>query len=657
METRYKKVSAEIEKAKKELIATNLAEIIRSCQERVVYVNNPSLEVEDEDELVLNKGKRGKSRKILLKHLKENCQEELYKPPKLKKLGDDIAADYFEYIKKKEELQKELDKLKTKETKPISIQNLIKSENNQTKPITENLEENQTEDKDNKVEIISTKEVIAQLQDKKERLKKEIEEKEKIIRQKILKHIFNNYQAISQELGGDVFLNSVAGEHPWSKIHPEFANKELVVKWLSKGFDYFQTQKWVTALGDEFKPEIDADFCAWLRDTKKLTVDKVKRRSHPCTSIEQLRQEYAVYLGKEIGVLDKHKRQLEKKNWTDIHPDFAKESFFYKKTYQGCWEENNLTYQDAQNWIPAGFKPNDYYQVKKWKNLNFTPQETKSWLEIGLDKNDAEFANCLRLKNVQPGSDLNLKELRIELDSWEGESKSVQEYLDQNYPKNQRKEIKKLDIALKNLPGSLDLFDFINLEELNCYDNQLTQLTLPNPNRIRWVNVENNYLTDLSFLKVLDSEKMTSLHIRSNNFPEQDLSVFSRFVNLEGLSISNWNQEKIDQGIYNRFKGSLKFLQGLRKLERLSISDTDVDSGLECLPDSIETFYCTTDCKKDAKCKSIYNLFANDQGVVETEGYGYIKNFPQKLQEYKQKLQEQSQQQAQIQQTNLPPKK
>jgi len=91
-------------------------------------------------------------------------------------------------------------------------------------------------------------------------------------------------------------------------------------------------------------------------------------------------------------------------------------------------------------------------------------------------------------------------------------------------------------------------------------------------------------------------------------------------------------------------------------LERLSISDTDVDSGLEYLPDSIETFYCTTDCKKDAKCKSIYNLFANDQGVVETEGYGYIKNFPQKLQEYKQKLQEQSQQQAQIQQTNLPPK-
>jgi len=92
-------------------------------------------------------------------------------------------------------------------------------------------------------------------------------------------------------------------------------------------------------------------------------------------------------------------------------------------------------------------------------------------------------------------------------------------------------------------------------------------------------------------------------------------------------------------------------------LERLSISDTDVDSGLEYLSDSIETFYCTTDCKKDAKCKSIYNLFANDQGVVETEGYGYIKNFPQKFQDIKRKI-SQGQQQAQVlQPTNLSPKK
>jgi len=42
------------------------------------------------------------------------------------------------------------------------------------------------------------------------------------------------------------------------------------------------------------------------------------------------------------------------------------------------------------------------------------------------------------------------------------------------------------------------------------------------------------------------------------------------------------------------------------------------------------------DKRKNAKVKAIYNLFANEQEKVETEGYGYIKNFPQKLKEYKQ---------------------
>ena len=647
------KLSEEIKKVEKELTVTNLAKIIESCQGRIVYVDNPSLEVKDTKKLALNKEDREDSRDILLDHLNENCQGEPYNPPNLKKLSEDIADDYFQYLKKKEELQKELEaELKRLSFKTSQTSTVFQLASNQVSVIDVPIKDNLTTTEENLMEIsesliiIEKKEqdkIIAHLQDKKERLKKEIAEKEKIIHQKVLKHIFNNYEAINKELGGDIFLNSVAGEHPWPEIHPAFANKELVVKWLSQGFDYEQIQKWVIALGDEFKPEIDADFCAWLRDAKKLTIDKVKRRSHPCASIEQLRQEYAVYLEKEIGMLDEHKCQLEKRDWKEIHPDFAKESFYYEKTYQRCWEENNLTYQNAQEWIPAGFRPNDYYQIKKWKDHNFTSQEARSWLEIGLDKNDAEFANYLRLKNVQLGSDLNLKELRLELDSWEEESKLVQGYLDRNYPKNQRKEIKKIDIALKNFSGSLDLSDFINLEELNCYDNQLTSLKLANPNRIKWINVENNYLTDLSFLKDLDSEKMTDLYIRSNNFPEQDLAVFSKFINLEGLSIGNWNQEKINQDIYNRFKGDLEFLQGLRKLKRLSISDTDVDSGLEYLPDSLETFYCSADCKKDAKCKAIYNLFANDQGEVETEGYGYITNFSQKLQQYKQKIQMQSQ--------------
>ncbi|RHZ36505.1 GTPase [endosymbiont GvMRE of Glomus versiforme] len=415
----YQKLSEEIKKAEKELTVTNLARIIESCQGRIVYVDNPSLEVKDTNKLRMNKEDREDSREILFEHLKEHCQGDSYKPENLKKLSEDIADDYFQYLNKKAELQRELDE-EMKRLNSWTKASVSQASSNQTSNF--NIASDQTEltTKENqneiqeKIIIIEKKErerMIAELQDKKERLKKQIQEKEKIIHQKVLKHIFNNYEAINKELGGNIFLNSVTGEHPWTAIHPEFTNRELVIKWLSQGFDYEQTQNWAAALID-FNPQIDADFCAWLRDKKQLTAERIKRASYP-QNIERWRQEYAVYLGKEIGVLDKHKQQLEKRDWADIHPGFAKESFYYKKTYQGCWEENNLTYQDAQNWIPVGFIPWNYKEVNQWKNHNFTPQEVKSWLDIDLDKNDAEFAAYLRGEGHQPSLDLNLKEMKI----------------------------------------------------------------------------------------------------------------------------------------------------------------------------------------------------------------------------------------------------
>jgi len=88
-------------------------------------------------------------------------------------------------------------------------------------------------------------------------------------------------------------------------------------------------------------------------------------------------------------------------------------------------------------------------------------------------------------------------------------------------------------------------------------------------------------------------------------------------------------------------------LQNLTKLRTLYIPGTDIDSGLEYLPDSVRTFDCELYYRKDAKIKAIRDLFANERGIVEESG-GNIKNFPQKLQAYKQKLQAQSQQTAQI---------
>lgn len=84
---------------------------------------------------------------------------------------------------------------------------------------------------------------------------------------------------------------------------------------------------------------------------------------------------------------------MTKENWSEIHVDF--------KWYQKYWEEQNLTYQDAQEWIQAGFEPNDYWRVKQWKE-NLTPQEAKTWIEIGLYSWNYKFASYLKQKNIQP---------------------------------------------------------------------------------------------------------------------------------------------------------------------------------------------------------------------------------------------------------------
>ena len=318
----YQKLLIETEKLKKELKST-LSEIIESCQGRVVHVDNPPVGIRgiSEEDSKSNKKKRGKSREKVLKHLNKNCQED-YNPEKLQKLSNEIANDYFQYLEKKKELEAELKKLRSDSTSPgkklskvkddkdkKKLKENISSENISNEPSAVRVEKDLAEDNQEASDKLVIGEKIAQLEDKKDRLRKEIAEKERVIRQKVLKHIFSNYGNISNELGGDIFLNSVIGDHNWEKISQRFSNKELVVKWLSKEFDYEQVRKWATILGNDFNPEYDVSFCAWLRDDKKLTVEKIKELSH-IFDIEQLKQEYIDRLEKETNLLEKHSKQL-----------------------------------------------------------------------------------------------------------------------------------------------------------------------------------------------------------------------------------------------------------------------------------------------------------------------------------------------------------
>jgi len=107
----------------------------------------------------------------------------------------------------------------------------------------------------------------------------------------------------------------------------------------------------------------------------------------------------------------------------------------------------------------------------------------------------------------------------------------------------------------------LDLSDFVNLEELDCHSNELTELKLDNCLKLKEIRCQDNRLANLdltncSQLEILDcnenylrdlnlpfqNEGITRLDIRKNNLSERDLSMFSHLVNLKELFIGNYQQ-------------------------------------------------------------------------------------------------------------------
>jgi len=233
-----------------------LSEVIISCQRSIVHVNNPSIEIttNDENELDLNKIARNKSREKILNHLEKNYRGVSYKPPKLQEL----SAEIIDYMERKIKLKKDLEELKSsefkqeeKKTKPIirgdenklsdlgrdnSTESTLKEEESvnlaEKKLVTNGsrsliAESGSSIDAKRKVqsqEIVASatnsevEKEIRKLESKREELKKEIQEKEKIIRQKVLEHIFNNYGNITNIQGGDNFINNVTEDNNnWQK--------------------------------------------------------------------------------------------------------------------------------------------------------------------------------------------------------------------------------------------------------------------------------------------------------------------------------------------------------------------------------------------------------------------------------------------------------
>ncbi|CAG8557242.1 29281_t:CDS:10 [Racocetra persica] len=136
---------------------------------------------------------------------------------------------------------------------------------------------------------------------------------------------------------------------------------------------------------------------------------------------------------------------------------------------------------------------------------------------------------------------------------------NAQEYINQKYPtKEKREQVKGLYIRDENLEGELDLSDFNNLEELDCSCNKLINLDCSNLIHLEGLYCNDNYLTKIIY--PTNPEKLTYLEISDNNFPEQNLTCFRHLIHLQRLE--------------------------------LRILNTDIDSGLEYLPDCLESLAC-----------------------------------------------------------------
>jgi Leucine-rich repeat (LRR) protein len=189
---------------------------------------------------------------------------------------------------------------------------------------------------------------------------------------------------------------------------------------------------------------------------------------------------------------------------------------------------------------------------------------------------------------------------------------NAQEYLDKNYPKERRDNITELKIGEKNLEGFLDLQDFINLEFLDCSQNQLTGLDLSKNAKLEVVNVYDNRIScaecakldifshlvnllklDLGFntdRKLREAEERSSLEQMVQQRGRYSRRVSGTYLTGELALLTRTNESEKS---YNDFSGTLEMLRGCQKLKELSIEgQKNIAGELEDLPSSVETLNC-----------------------------------------------------------------
>ncbi|CAG8488149.1 15915_t:CDS:1 [Gigaspora margarita] len=200
---------------------------------------------------------------------------------------------------------------------------------------------------------------------------------------------------------------------------------------------------------------------------------------------------------------------------------------------------------------------------------------------------------------------------------------------------------------LKSRLTKLNVASCSRLVDLSLPGNQLTDLDLANCCNLKELNISKNQFTSLDFLKLLPNpEKLEILNVSDNCIQPTTLDFVRPFLNLKNLSVGNddrcfhdthWHRldgyyksetyinvfgspplRYFGSQYYNHIYDSLEPLKNLSQLKLLNIDNTDIDSGLEYLPDSIEKFWCSGPYNDGEK--NIYTKVKTIRGELEKYG-------------------------------------
>jgi len=143
--------------------------------------------------------------------------------------------------------------------------------------------------------------------------------------------------------------------------------------------------------------------------------------------------------------------------------------------------------------------------------------------------------------------------------------KLLEEFSKENKVKK-RSEVKLLDISQKNLKGVLKLVGFDNLVELDCSNNQLTELDISDSPKLKVLVCNDNDLKDIIFPLLGQDELMLKRINVSNNIKLDTIGIEKRFLkvlpSLIERRVEAVDEEKFKKIIEKKtgFLGEVKFI-------------------------------------------------------------------------------------------------